>query len=423
MNAPASTGGSRRSDTEVAVIETHEHLFCAPAQQAAGKPAAFSVSSALRIVEAVKQLIGRETCIIDTQGIIIASTSSERIGQFHAAALALIASGAQQLIINEDNQHVYPHCRPGINLPITADGVLQGVVGISGTQQETELFGKIVQAFIQEQIREISRTQRKMRSEELRSSFLSRWLLGSAGIPERELLAQARLLQIDMSAWNTVCVLTSPQLRADLPGEALSSLDAQHSLQQLLRSFGEQNTVADLGFYFILLLTETAPQRCEAICRSLLDGFAAQTGVALCAGIGTPVSSPQQLRQSFREAQIACNTASLDPAGRVRLFSSLRSDLLLRFVPKEYQRSLLQSVFGAYTEKELAGVMQLLGSYIRCSGSISAVAEELFIHKNTVQYRLRRLLETTGLDARQISDMTWLELLYKMYQTEQSAPF
>lgn len=391
-------------------------------QQPSGSPVAFSVSSALRIVEAVKRLIGKDTCIIDTQGIIIASTSPERIGQFHAAALALIASGAQQLIINEENQHVYPHCRPGVNLPIAVDGVLQGVVGISGTQQETELFGKIVQAFIQEQIREINSTQRRMRSDELRNSFLSRWFLDSTGIPERELLAQARLLRIDMGVWKTVCVLTSPKLRAPQSGEALSGLDAQHSLQQFVLAYHDKNAVVDLGFYFIVLLTEAAPHRCEALCKSLLTSFAARTGVELCAGIGTPVSALRQLRQSFREAQIACNTATFDPVGRVRLFSGLRTDLVLRFVPKDYQHSMFEGVFGSFSEKELDETMQLLQSYIRCNGSITAMAGDLFIHKNTVQYRLRKLLETTGLDVHNISDMTWLHLLYKVHQIEQSNP-
>lgn len=393
-----------------------------PAQQSPGSPAAFSVSSALRIVEAVKRLIGKETCIIDTQGIIIASTSPERIGQFHAAALALIASGAQQLIINEENQHVYPHCRPGVNLPIAVDGVLQGVVGISGTQQETELFGKIVQAFIQEQIREINSTQRRMRSDELRNSFLSRWFLDSTGIPERELLAQAQLLRIDMGVWKTVCVLTSPKLRTSQSGEALPGLDALHRLQQLVLAYHEKNAVVDLGFYFILLLTEGAPRRCEALCQSLLTSFAAQTGAELCAGIGTPVSAPRQLRQSFREAQIACNTASFDPAGRVRLFSGLRTDLVLRFVPKDYQQSMFEGVFGSFSEEALEAAMQLLRSYIRCNGSITAMAGDLFIHKNTVQYRLRKLFETTGLDVHSVSDMTWLHLLYKIYQIGQSNP-
>ena len=50
------------------------------------------------------------------------------------------------------------------------------------------------------------------------------------------------------------------------------------------------------------------------------------------------------------------------------------------------------------------------------------MAGDLFIHKNTVQYRLRKLFETTGLDVHSVSDMTWLHLLYKIYQIGQSNP-
>ena len=83
---------------------------------------------------------------------------------------------------------------------------------------------------------------------------------------------------------------------------------------------------------------------------------------------------------------------------------------------------MFEGVFGSFSEEALEAAMQLLRSYIRCNGSITAMAGDLFIHKNTVQYRLRKLFETTGLDVHSVSDMTWLHLLYKIYQIGQSNP-
>lgn len=387
----------------------------------------FSISNALRLVETIKGLIGKETCIIDTQGIIIASTSPERIGQFHAAALELIASGEEQLIINEANKTVYPACRPGVNLPIVVDGILQGVVGISGSQEETELFGKIVQAFIQEQIQEINATQKQMRSLEIRNTFLTRWFLEEQFIPDDELLDQAKQFHIDMGAWKTVCVLANPKLQQNLPVKdsklrssnlSMIDMDAYRSVNSAAVSFHEQNLVLDLGYSFILLLTEADPKKVTGICKTILDFISNQYRIDLYAGVGTAVSTPWQLRQSFQEAQIAYGTTAYDLQERIRLFSGLQMDLIVDLIPKRYKQAVFHNVFGGFSEKELQDTMRFLESYIQHNGSISSIAADLYIHKNTVQYRLHKLLESTGLDARCIADMAWLFLLYKIYRTE-----
>ena len=42
----------------------------------------------------------------------------------------------------------------------------------------------------------------------------------------------------------------------------------------------------------------------------------------------------------------------------------------------------------------------LLDAWFVAEGSLSAAAEDLYIHKNTLQYRLKRLAEVSGLDVR-----------------------
>jgi DNA-binding PucR family transcriptional regulator len=37
-------------------------------------------------------------------------------------------------------------------------------------------------------------------------------------------------------------------------------------------------------------------------------------------------------------------------------------------------------------------------AYVRCGGTIEATARELYVHGNTVRYRLRRIADLTGLD-------------------------
>ena len=48
---------------------------------------------------------------------------------------------------------------------------------------------------------------------------------------------------------------------------------------------------------------------------------------------------------------------------------------------------------------EGGGLVETLASLLESTGSIEATSRELFVHANTVRYRLRRIAETTGLSA------------------------
>ena len=50
----------------------------------------------------------------------------------------------------------------------------------------------------------------------------------------------------------------------------------------------------------------------------------------------------------------------------------------------------------AYDSKEQ--LIQTLESYFRHNGNLSQAAESLFVHRNTLIYRMERIAEITGLD-------------------------
>ena len=47
---------------------------------------------------------------------------------------------------------------------------------------------------------------------------------------------------------------------------------------------------------------------------------------------------------------------------------------------------------------------QLLATFYACDGSLNKTADKLFIHKNTLQYQLRKLASLTGYDPRSITN-------------------
>lgn len=69
----------------------------------------------------------------------------------------------------------------------------------------------------------------------------------------------------------------------------------------------------------------------------------------------------------------------------------------------------LRRVFGD------AELMRTAECFIDCSLNISAAARSLYMHRNTMMYRLDKIKRVTGLDIRQFDEALAFRLLYYVY--------
>lgn len=64
----------------------------------------------------------------------------------------------------------------------------------------------------------------------------------------------------------------------------------------------------------------------------------------------------------------------------------------------------------AQDEERYADLIKTLAAFIRLHGSVNAVARDLFLHRNTVRQRLRRIAQLTGADLSDPNDRLSLQL-------------
>lgn len=65
-------------------------------------------------------------------------------------------------------------------------------------------------------------------------------------------------------------------------------------------------------------------------------------------------------------------------------------------VSRDRKQAYLKKVFRNCGNGEIAEQISLLEAFFSAEGSVQAISQALFIHKNTVQYRIKRLAELTG---------------------------
>jgi hypothetical protein len=140
-------------------------------------------------------------------------------------------------------------------------------------------------------------------------------------------------------------------------------------------------------------------------------------GLALTAGIGGPADSAAALAGAVREAsgvrraaELRAAAATGKPAAGVCVATSTEIDsheLLLASVPTTVLRSFRERLLGPlreYDARHNAELLPTLRSFLACDGSWSACASRMYVHVNTVRYRIGRIEALTGRDLSALAD-------------------
>src|SRR5690625_1559848 len=96
------------------------------------------------LVNEVTNLINENVIITNEKGVIVASTETRRIGDYHEGAYLAMKS-QQKMVMTEQLTKQLKGVRKGIVLPIVIENQPFGVIGITGDPEKVEAYGRIVQ--------------------------------------------------------------------------------------------------------------------------------------------------------------------------------------------------------------------------------------------------------------------------------------
>ena len=123
-------------------------------------------------------------------------------------------------------------------------------------------------------------------------------------------------------------------------------------------------------------------------------------------GIGTCVTGIKELAHSFKEAQVALEVGkvfdtektiiSYENLGIARLIYQLPTTLCDMFLKEVFKRGSIESL-----DQETLFTIQ---KFFENNLNVSETSRKLFVHRNTLVYRLEKIKKLTGLDLREFDD-------------------
>ncbi len=144
----------------------------------------------------------------------------------------------------------------------------------------------------------------------------------------------------------------------------------------------------------------------ENLARSIVDTLSGEFYTQSVIGIGTVVEEVRSLATSFKEAQVALEVGKVfdteksiityDHLGVARLIYQLPTTLCEMFLKEVFKKGSIDSL-----DQETLFTIQ---KFFENNLNVSETSRKLFVHRNTLVYRLEKIKRLTGLDLREFDD-------------------
>lgn len=149
-----------------------------------------------------------------------------------------------------------------------------------------------------------------------------------------------------------------------------------------------------------------------ALAHMIVDMLNTEAMIQARVGYGSLVTELKGLAKSYREARISLEVGStFYSTENVLGYSRLGIGRLIYQLPDETCRMFLGEVFGDFNPDDLDDeTVAIIDSYFENNLNISETARALYVHRNTLVYRLDKLRQLTGLDLRVFDDAVELKI-------------
>ncbi|WP_159439898.1 CdaR family transcriptional regulator [Bacillus sinesaloumensis] len=350
-------------------------------------------SLAKKIINEVRRLIDEDLIIVNISGTIIASTESSRIGKFHEGAL-LSARDHKKMTITKEMENQLEGVKAGINLPILFKDDVVGVIGITGNPEKVSAYGELLKKMTELFIQESYYAEQMELEARAVENFVFDWLQ----FKEIDVLVKRAKhfgINIDIKRHVVMGLIESEQ---EIPLRDITKRVREQSFLQvddLFVRWGNER--------FLLLLAERSKEQINDILKKLKEELEHRFSVQISFGVGTN-DFDYSIKKSFDEAERALEVAKKNYT--ITFDDDLKLEMLIHEASPKVQAEFIRRT--VVTLLDDIDLINTVFEFIKHNQSIKETAKALHIHVNTLNYRLNKVEERTGLHPRNFKDLATL---------------
>ncbi|KGM46015.1 sugar diacid recognition domain-containing protein [Neobacillus niacini] len=365
-------------------------------------------SLAQEIVNRTMDIIKRNINVMNEKGVIIGSGDKKRIDSIHEGAIKVIESQSG-FEINEFEAQQLHGVKEGINLPINFHDKVVGVIGITGKPEEIRNYGALVKMAAEMILQQAVLIDEMQWDERLKEELTSQLMQGTEKLNSLYFERMKRLgINLDIPRVAIIVTVENQPngykwVRDKLEKEDLYVMHPDHIV--LLKKVDMTEKKWDYS--------QTVNQM-----EKWAAGLEKYQRIHCKIAIGSWHPALEGLSESYREAVYTLNVGEkLDPHKTIYFFKEYKLPIFLARANQLGIGGEIGPYFQQLKKQDKKGeLLETLMVYVEENGDVNKAVGRLFIHRNTLRYRLERIAELTNKDPRNLKDL--LELYLSILQNQ-----
>ncbi len=153
-------------------------------------------------------------------------------------------------------------------------------------------------------------------------------------------------------------------------------------------------------------------QQIDDIANTLLDMINSEAMIKVRIASGTVVNDLSELSRSYKEAKMALEVGKIFyPEKNTITYGSLGIGRLIYQIPMSLCKMFIKEIFGdelpdVFDDETLSTISKFFNNNL----NVSETSRQLYVHRNTLVYRLEKIQKSTGLDIRSFEDAMTFKL-------------
>jgi len=331
-------------------------------------------------VDGLKSISRKDITIADREGKLVATTASEIVYELLGYTDAVMQSPAENQLIH-GNQY----------FKVLDNGIPEYVLVVSGEDDDSFRLGKL--AAFQVQSLMMAYKERYDRDNFIKNLLLDNLLLV-------DIYSRAKQLRIESNIKRVVFLIET-------------AVDADMSALEILRSLfpeRQKDFVTAVDEKSIILVKELydrdSAKEIENIANMIVATLTSEAMNQVYVAIGGIVNDLKDVSSSFKEARLAQEVGKIfEMEKEIVNYEKLGIGRLIYQLPLPLCRIFIKEMLQGFSIEDIDEEMfTTVTKFFENDLNVSETSRELFIHRNTLVYRLDKLEKMTKLDLRKFTD-------------------
>ena len=331
-------------------------------------------------IDGLKNITRKDIIVAECEGKVVASTEESMMNMRFDNIPLFISSQADSQLVQG-----YQYFK------VNDNGVTEYVVLISGEGEDCYTTGKIVVFQIQSLL-----TAYKERYD--RDNFIKNLLLDNLLLVD--IYNRAKKLKIENNV-NRVVFLIQTHSERDV------------SVVEILRNIFPtkmKDFVTAIDEQCVILVKELkdgdSQSEIEKVAGAICDTLSGEAMASTIVSIGTVISDLKNVSSSYKEAKMALEVGQIfEPDNNIINYEKLGIGRLIYQLPSQLCKMFVDEVLHGKTVDQFdEELLVTANKFFENNLNVSETSRQLYIHRNTLVYRLDKLQKMTGLDLRTFDD-------------------